>query len=276
MRSLRGRLTFSYAAFVMTLFIAVAIILTREAVSVYARSANDAIAGAAAQIRQLADANPKPTFTQLSEDVHKNVERPGLRIIGIQTAPGFKMDRPPFRPADGVRGVYVKLQRGPAGLVPVPPPGIKPGGLDDRSSLDRVLYSIASIAGIGPERVQTDVGIFFVSSDILRFKALISWYAFSVVIGLVVFGVLGWLIGSFLAAQALAPMVAVTGALQRFADGDFTPQNIDARARTEVGELARAFNGAAAQVAAAFDERRRVEEYIRQFVADASDELRTP
>ncbi len=71
-------------------------------------------------------------------------------------------------------------------------------------------------------------------------------------------------------------MIAVTGALQRFAAGDFAPQRIDTQDRSEVGELARAFNGAASQVTAAFDERRRVEEYIRQFVADASHELRTP
>ncbi|MBV8602897.1 MAG: HAMP domain-containing histidine kinase, partial [Candidatus Eremiobacteraeota bacterium] len=147
---------------------------------------------------------------------------------------------------------------------------------DDRSSFDHAVFSIANLAGIQPSRVQTRAGIFWVSSDIARFKALITWYSLSVVGGLLVFGLLGWLIGSILAAQALAPMVAVTSALQRFANGDFTPQSIDTRTRTEVGELARAFNGAASQVAAAFDERRRVEEYIRQFVADASHELRTP
>jgi two-component system OmpR family sensor kinase len=124
--------------------------------------------------------------------------------------------------------------------------------------------------------VSTSAGIFFISADINRLRGIVTWYAISALAGLVLFGILGWLLGRYLAAQALAPMAAVTGALERFAGGDFTPQNISTRDRSEVGQLANAFNGAASQVAAAFDERRRVEEHIRQFVADASHELRTP
>jgi hypothetical protein len=45
--------------------------------------------------------------------------------------------------------------------------------------------------------------------------------------------------------------------------------------RNEIGELVRAYN-AAAQVSAAFDERRAAELEMRQFIADAGHELRTP
>ena len=114
------------------------------------------------------------------------------------------------------------------------------------------------------------------SSDQDGFRSLLTSYAIVALGGLIVFGLLGLLIGRYFADQALAPMIAVTSALQRFASGDFTPQRIATQDRSEVGDLANAFNGAAAQVSAAFDERRRVEEYIRQFVADASHELRTP
>jgi two-component system OmpR family sensor kinase len=46
--------------------------------------------------------------------------------------------------------------------------------------------------------------------------------------------------------------------------------------RTEFGALAAAYNGAARNVTEAFLERRRVEEQIRQFVAEAGHQLRTP
>jgi signal transduction histidine kinase len=74
----------------------------------------------------------------------------------------------------------------------------------------------------------------------------------------------------------LLPLTMVTAELKRFASGDFTPRPLQVADSVEVGELARAYNGAAQRVTAAFSERRRVEEQIRQFVAEAGHELRTP
>jgi two-component system OmpR family sensor kinase len=273
LRTLRGRITFSYVAFVLILFLIVAAVLAREAVAFYARTTNDNITTAATQIRAIVAKNPSASFTTLAGDVHTMVERPGLHIAGFEHPVGENMGRPPLRfGATHARAMYVPLSQLPP---PGPgPPGPPPDG--DRTGGNRTFFSISNLIGIRPARVDTNNATFFVSSDQDGFRSLLTSYAIVAFGGLVVFGMLGLLIGRYFADQALAPMIAVTGALQRFASGDFTPQRIATQDRSEVGDLANAFNGAAAQVSAAFDERRRVEEYIRQFVADASHELRTP
>jgi two-component system OmpR family sensor kinase len=74
----------------------------------------------------------------------------------------------------------------------------------------------------------------------------------------------------------LQPLMMVTAELRRFAGGDFTPRSLQVAESVEVDELAAAYNGAARRVTDAFLERRRVEDQIRQFVAEAGHELRTP
>lgn len=275
LHTLRGRITFAYVAFVMILFLVVAAVLVREAVLFYVRSANDAIATAAGQIHVISAKNPNASFSDLTAEIHRSVERPGLRIVGFEHPPGLVFRRATMRITQqrpGSNAVYVPMPplRRSAAPGPPPPPDT------DRNSANRVLFSISNLAGIRPAHVETKNASFLISSDPNRLRAILTSYALIALAGLIACGALGLVIGRYLAAQALAPMVAVTGALQRFAGGDFTPQRIDTQDRSEVGELARAFNGAAAQVTAAFDERRRVEEFIRQFVADASHELRTP
>ena len=277
LRTLRGRITFSYTAFVMILFLFVAAVLAREAVMFYTRATNDAIAAAGNQIRQIVAQNPKASFKSLAGNVHQMVERPGLRIAGFEHPEGVTVGRPPLHFGTHTRAVYIPIsQQPPAHAMPPGPPGGPPPDGDRGPGGNRTLFSISNLIGIHPARVDTKTATFFVTPDPDVFRSLLTSYAMIAFGGLIVCGVIGFLIGRYLADQALAPMVAVTGALQRFAGGDFTPQRIDTEDRTEVGELARAFNGAASQVSAAFDERRRVEEYIRQFVADASHELRTP
>jgi two-component system OmpR family sensor kinase len=271
LRSLRGRITFAYVAFVVISFAVVAAVLANEAVRFYVRNANDAVASTAAEIRQILDTNPDADFATLSAEVSRLARKPGVRIVGFQHPPGNADARPrgPIRfPASG-SVIFVPFA--PARPGPPPPP-------DDRSrdSANRILFSISNLTGLRPVHVDSKIASFFISADPNRLRTLLTSYAILFVTGLVLFAALGLLIGGYLARQALAPMIAVTGALQRFASGDFTPQRVTTRDRTEVGDLAQAFNGAAAQVAAAFDERRRVEEHIRQFVADAGHELRTP
>ncbi len=84
------------------------------------------------------------------------------------------------------------------------------------------------------------------------------------------------LLGRAIAGQALRPLVETTESLRRFGEGDFTPRAVVTTERNEIGELARAYNAAAAQVSAAFEERRAAEQQMRQFIADAGHELRTP
>lgn len=257
LQSLRGRITFAYVAFVIIIYVVVAGVLVRGTILLYARSANDSIQNAAMQIRQSLAANPDASVAQITTLIHNTVDRPSLRIVVFQHQP------PPPAPSPGATPGM-----GPARFGP--PPGAT------RDSGNRFFFAVSNIAGIRPEHIETKDASIFINANPDRLSAILKSYVLLGLAGLIVFGALGLLIGRYLAAHALAPMIAVTGALERFALGDFTPQKIDTRDRMEVGNLARAFNGAAAQVSAAFDERRRVEEYIRQFVADASHELRTP
>jgi two-component system OmpR family sensor kinase len=85
-----------------------------------------------------------------------------------------------------------------------------------------------------------------------------------------------FLLGRYITSQALRPLVETTAALRQFAAGDFTPRAIVSAERNEIGELVTAYNGAAAQVTRAFEERRLADLQMRQFIADAGHELRTP
>jgi two-component system OmpR family sensor kinase len=85
-----------------------------------------------------------------------------------------------------------------------------------------------------------------------------------------------WLLGRYIAGQALRPLVQTTESLRRFGEGDFTPRPVRHFERNEIGELVNAYNAAAAQVSAAFAERHAAEVQMRSFVADAGHELRTP
>lgn len=87
---------------------------------------------------------------------------------------------------------------------------------------------------------------------------------------------LSWWLGRLMTREAIRPLIMVTDELRRFAAGDFTPRSVTKIDGDEFGELTAAYNAAAAQVAAAFEEHVRVEEQMKRFVADASHELRTP
>ena len=94
--------------------------------------------------------------------------------------------------------------------------------------------------------------------------------------GLLLSLVVAWLIARWITGLAIRPLLTVTAELRRFAGGDFAPRPVRTNDREELGALIAAYNGAAANVAAAFAERRQVEEQMRRFVADAGHELRTP
>lgn len=84
------------------------------------------------------------------------------------------------------------------------------------------------------------------------------------------------LLGRQVAKGAVRPMLDVTRSLDALAAGEFTPRSVSAASTTEVRALAEAYDRAVRHVAAAFAERRETEMHIRQFIADAGHQLRTP
>jgi two-component system OmpR family sensor kinase len=89
-------------------------------------------------------------------------------------------------------------------------------------------------------------------------------------------GLISWFIGRTFAAALLRPINEVSDSLRALADGDYTQRRFIMAGGDEVASLTAAYNDAAASVAAAMEARRRGEERMRQFAADASHELRTP
>lgn len=115
----------------------------------------------------------------------------------------------------------------------------------------------------------------FAPSYELLLVSLIPYWRIVLTIAVVAL-VLSWFFGRFFAAQALQPINEVSNALRALADGDFTQRRFILAGGDEVASLTASFNDAAANVAKVMEDRRRAEERMRQFAADASHELRTP
>lgn len=92
------------------------------------------------------------------------------------------------------------------------------------------------------------------------------------VAGLAGLGVLAW----WTVRKGLRPLEDMATTAGEIAAGDLSRRVEPAEDRTEVGRLGLALNAMLEQIEEAFEERRRSEERLRRFLADASHELRTP
>jgi two-component system, OmpR family, sensor kinase len=79
-----------------------------------------------------------------------------------------------------------------------------------------------------------------------------------------------------LVRRELAPLGRIEHTAAAIAAGDLSRRVEEGDPSTEMGSLARSLNEMLAQIERAFEERRRSESRLRQFVADASHELKTP
>ncbi|MFI9555070.1 histidine kinase dimerization/phospho-acceptor domain-containing protein [Nonomuraea endophytica] len=84
------------------------------------------------------------------------------------------------------------------------------------------------------------------------------------------------LAGLALVRRSLRPLAEIEVAARQIADGRLSRRLSDEDPRTEVGRLGASLNDMLARIESAFEARRRSEERMRAFVADASHELRTP
>ncbi|HKE38113.1 MAG TPA: HAMP domain-containing sensor histidine kinase [Candidatus Baltobacteraceae bacterium] len=143
------------------------------------------------------------------------------------------------------------------------PPGVGPPDLPDTRLEPLTLAAVdGGYIAFGP-------------SFPLIFVSLVPYWRLVLAIAIVGM-VLSWLVGRGFAAQLLRPINEVSDSLRALARGDYTQRRFVMAGGDEVADLTAAYNEAAASVATAMEERRRGEDRMRQFAADAGHELRTP
>jgi signal transduction histidine kinase len=225
------------------------------------------------------------TLEAAAPDIVRRLAQPGLRVIVLKAERGFdrplavsRIDNP-----EGVPPMGPPPQQMPGDGSGAPPPRLGPPGNFDYSggpprTGGRWEFPIRlnAILGLHPARVNIPGGHVVIFPDGAPLQSsMTNLWKWLLPAGLLAI-VGAFLLGRYITDQALRPLVETTESLQRFAHGDFTPRPVVAERSDEIGALAAAYNDAAKQVAAAFDERRKAETRMRQFIADAGHELRTP
>jgi signal transduction histidine kinase len=164
------------------------------------------------------------------------------------------------------QGVIVHVVGPPTPIrLPLPPP---------RSGAPFVGHLIAMM--IPPMRVQLPGGDAIIFADPQSLAAAFNgFWIFVLILALIVLSA-SWRISLVVADQTLRPLTSTTDALRRFGSGAFTKVAVRNDDRGETAELARAYNAAVDQTTAALAKRDQAEAEMRQFVADAGHQLRTP
>ena len=103
-------------------------------------------------------------------------------------------------------------------------------------------------------------------------SSLLAVEAIGAVVIVATLGLVAW----WVIHLGVRPVKSMTSVATAIAGGDLSHRVPEADPRTEAGELGAALNRMMGNIEAAFDERVRAEARLRQFVADASHELRTP
>jgi signal transduction histidine kinase len=289
MNSLRRRLTVSYTVLVGAFISIIAIVLTWLAFDAVIQPIKDAIVADQREAREIAAAEPFTPIGTLVTRLRSAVGRSDV-LIFAQTRPFFggpgggstgaaarPRVGPMSPPGDGGEPggpggppPQASQQNGPPPDGRFSPPDVFGGGVFPRVDVSGLLNIRPAFVRLGNSQA------IVITPDRLGLLERARAYLLVLLGELVLAFVVSWLIARWIAAQAVAPLIAVTAELQRFAAGDFTPRELARGGTSDVGELISAYNGAAAQVAAAFDERERGEARMRRFLADAGHGLRTP
>lgn len=283
--SLRLRLTIAYFVVAGVLLAAVAIIGTMFVLSMWARSTNEAIADAIAEapnIMRLVGAGDKPLRT-VAPEIIARLERTNVRIVVLDDGGAdSRLPGPPPPPNIAMlampNGAVIERRNGVITTQQGPQRAQLPYINGRRDFWRHMLIELGlNIVGLHPSYVRVPGGVINAFPDLDRFQAVLTSAVVTMSAAGLCAAILALFLGRYITDQALRPLVAVTQSLKRFSQGDFSPGSIVVtNPRNEVGELAVAFNAAADQVVAAFEERERNEQHMRQFIADAGHELRTP
>lgn len=89
---------------------------------------------------------------------------------------------------------------------------------------------------------------------------------------MMVLGAVAW----WVLRLGITPIKQMTASAEAIADGDLSERIDDTDPTTEAGQLGLALNTMMGKIETSFDKQARAEERLRQFIADASHELRTP
>jgi signal transduction histidine kinase len=172
--------------------------------------------------------------------------------------------------------VYKQHRTDPMPVVQVSTRSMPLPGSQTTAPFAHVILGLATAFGLQAERARVgSVDIIVRESDGALSSATQSFLP-TFFASLVAAVLLGFVIARFLTQQALRPLMDVTEALERFAAGDLSPQLIAADRRHQLARLTVAYNGAIEQMERAFAERERASASMRQFIADAGHQLRTP
>jgi two-component system OmpR family sensor kinase len=299
-RSLAARLTATYVFAAIFLVLIVIAAVTAFALSLFgisARETSDEVARMVPEEARLELGRWKGSLPAAAADMARHLSRPGLRVLvseNVGLRRRFLAEATPVGPGEVSPPVWMPRnpvtfgsESGASGFRGPPPgpggPGIGAGpggpgwdGPHRWPHVDPYPFSLNYFLHLVPRDVAIAGGTVTLvpdPGDLIR--AINAFWLAMLPIGVFVV-VAAWMLGRFITGQALRPLVETTSSLKRFGAGDFTPRPIETTSRDEIGELVGAYNAAAAQVSAAFEERRAAEHEMRQFIADAGHELRTP
>ena len=248
--SFRARLTLSYAIFAAVLLTLVSGVLIVFFTYLSTRPIVDAVAKTTAAVEAVvAGDRGKPEAAVIAD----------VRALRVPAGVILRVNEERRFGPDGPGGIPSRR----------PSPDLRRG---DRNAFDliRMLATRPRIVPTGPH------GFVFIAPDLQQVRAIINVVGLVFLATLVLTLIASWWIGRWITAQAVAPLNDIAGELRRFAAGDFSPRSVATSDTSEVGQLVAAYNGAAAQVAAALSERARVEAHMRRYLGEAGHEMRTP
>lgn len=214
------------------------------------------------------------SFEQAAIDFESRQRRDGVRMVA-----GVPPRRPPeqTRPQNGASRMSAPPPEAANSLVVIDGVPKYAAGLRARFEGSRFGFAVATLFGVRVAPPQPFLeGMISFGPDPQLFQNMALAFFAIVFLAAVLVAVTAWLIGRYITGHAIRPLVDVTEALQRFAARDFRTHPITVAERSDFAVLGHAYNAAAAQVGAAFEEREAAEAQMRQFVADAGHELRTP